>query len=229
MRTAVQLLVEDADLAEVIPEERRSAAIASCRVPLVSAGEGPWTPPLGAPAGYLGFLVLDGICLRAFELKERRAVVLLGPGDLIKPWTRSRLWNDEEHAEWRFLSPVRLALLDRAFTTQLAQYPELAGELVERVMQRNRELVFNMAIASHTRIDTRLHLMLWQMASKWGRIRPDGVLLPIRLTHAVLSELVASRRPTITTALAELSQRGLVHRVEQGWLLTGDAPDNLMN
>jgi CRP/FNR family cyclic AMP-dependent transcriptional regulator len=221
--------MEDSDLAEVIPEPRRAAAVAACRVPLVSAAEGAWTPPVGAPAGYLGFLILDGICMRTFELMERRAVALLGPGDLIKPWTRSRLWNDAEHGEWRFLSPVRLALLDRGFTAQLAQFPELGAELMERVFQLNRELVFNMAIASHTRIDTRLHLMLWQMASKWGRIRSDGVLLPVKLTHSVLSELVASRRPTITTALAELSQRGLVQRVEQGWLLLGDPPDHVMS
>ena len=228
-RARVQVLAEDSDLAEAVPEPRRAAAIAACDVPLVSARAGTWDPPLEAPSGYLGFLVLDGICLRAFELGERRGVILLGPGDVIKPWTRSALWNDAERADWRFLTPVRLALLDRSFTTELATYPELAVELIDRVLQRNRELVFNMAIASHTRVDTRLHLMLWQMASKWGRIRADGTLLPIKLTHAVLSELVASRRPTITTALAELSQRGLVQRVEQGWLLLGDPPSDLMS
>jgi CRP/FNR family cyclic AMP-dependent transcriptional regulator len=225
----VQVLAEDPDLAETVPEPRRAAAIAACTVPLMAARAGMWNPPTEAPSGYLGFLVLDGIALRAFELGQRRGVILLGPGDLIKPWTRAALWNDAERAEWRFLTPVRLALLDRNFTAQLATYPELGVELIDRVLQRNRELVFNMAIASHTRVDTRLHLMLWQMASKWGKIRSDGVLLPIKLTHAVLSELVASRRPTITTALAELSQRGLVQRVEQGWLLLGDPPNDLLS
>ncbi len=225
----VQVLAEDSDLAETVPESRRSAAVAACRVPLIAARAGLWNAPTEAPAGYLGFLVLDGICLRAFELGQRRGVMMLGPGDLIKPWSRQALWNDGERAEWRFLTPVRLALLDRSFTTQLSTFPELGVELIDRVLQRNRELVFNMAIASHTRVDTRLHLMLWQMASKWGKIRPDGVLLPVKLTHAVLSELVASRRPTITTALAELSKRGLVQRVEQGWLLLGDAPIDLLS
>jgi CRP/FNR family cyclic AMP-dependent transcriptional regulator len=225
----VHVLAEDPDLAETVPEPRRAAAVEACRVPLLAARAGGWNPPTEAPSGYLGFLVLDGIALRAFELGQRRGVILLGPGDLVKPWSRSALWNDSERAEWRFLTPVRMALLDRGFTSQLGAYPELGVELIDRVLQRNRELVFNMAIASHTRVDTRLHLMLWQMASKWGRIRPDGVLLPIKLTHAVLSELVASRRPTITTALAELSQRGLVQRVEQGWLLLGDPPSELVN
>jgi hypothetical protein len=225
----VQVLAEDPDLAASVPESRREAAISACTVPLLSARAGAWNPPTEAPSGYLGFLVLDGIALRAFELGQRRGVVLLGPGDLIKPWTGSTLWNDAGRAEWRFLSPVRMALLDRSFTTQLANFPELGVELIDRVLARNRELIFNMAIASHTRVDTRLHLMLWQMASKWGKIRTDGVLLPIKLTHAVLSELVASRRPTITTALAELSQRGLVQRVEQGWLLLGEPPSDLLS
>ena len=225
----VQVLSVDPDLAEAVPEPRRAAAIAACSVPLLTARAGQWTPPTEAPSGSIGFLVLDGIVLRAFELGERRAVTLLGPGDLIKPWTQSGLWNDAERGEWRLLTPGRMALLDRNFSLQLAAFPELGVELIDRVLQRSRELVFSMAIASHTRVDTRLHLMLWQMASKWGKIRPDGVLLPIKLTHSVLSELVASRRPTITTALAELSQRGLVQRVEQGWLLLGDPPSELLS
>lgn len=229
-RTAtVEVLAEDPDLASAIPEPRRQEAIASCVTPLLTVRAGAWHPPTEAPDGYLGFLLLEGIFMRTFEVGERRAVFLCGAGDLIKPWTRSPLWGDTERAEWRVLTPGRLALLDRNFTQQFAVYPELAVEVVERVLQRAREIAFNMAIASHTRVDTRLHLVLWQMASKWGKIRPDGTLLPLKLTHSVLSELVASRRPTITTALAELSAQGLVTRVDQGWLLSGEPPEDLLS
>ena len=59
-------------------------------------------------------------------------------------------------------------------------------------------------------------------------MRSDGVALPLRLTHAVLADLVAARRPTVTTAVAELARRGQVRLVGDGWLLTGDPPGELM-
>ena len=52
----------------------------------------------------------------------------------------------------------------------------------------------------------------------------DGVVVPLRLTHAVLSDLVAARRPTVTSALSELGKRGLLRPVDEGWLLSGDPP-----
>ncbi|MBO0769756.1 MAG: Crp/Fnr family transcriptional regulator, partial [Solirubrobacterales bacterium] len=190
---------------------------------------GVWSPPAEAPPGFLGFLILDGIVLRGFSVGDRRSVFLLGPGDVIKPWSHSALWGDWGKFDWRAMSDMKIALLDNSFTEALSEFPELGVELVDRVLQRNRELSFNMAIASHTRVDTRVYLILWQMAAKWGKMRSDGVLLPVKLTHNVLSELVASRRPTITTALAELADRGLVQRVDNGWLLAGEPPAELLS
>lgn len=60
----------------------------------------------------------------------------------------------------------------------------------------------------------------------WGRVRSDGVVIPLRLTHAVLSDLVAARRPTVTSALSDLSRRGEVRSVPEGWLLSGEPPSS---
>jgi CRP/FNR family transcriptional regulator, cyclic AMP receptor protein len=70
----------------------------------------------------------------------------------------------------------------------------------------------------------RLHMLLGHLASRWGRVRGDGVTVPIRLTHTVLADLVAARRPTVTTALRDLSKRGAVRPVDEGWLLAGKPP-----
>jgi DNA-binding GntR family transcriptional regulator len=40
----------------------------------------------------------------------------------------------------------------------------------------------------------------------------------------VLADLVAARRPTVTSALSDLSRRGLVRAVGEGWLLSGPPP-----
>jgi CRP-like cAMP-binding protein len=50
----------------------------------------------------------------------------------------------------------------------------------------------------------------------------------VRLTHTVLADLVAARRPTVTSALGELTRRGLVRSVDEGWLLSGEPPRELV-
>jgi CRP/FNR family cyclic AMP-dependent transcriptional regulator len=81
-----------------------------------------------------------------------------------------------------------------------------------------------MSDSSSASTDDRLHLLFWHFAGRWGRVRGDGVLLPFRLTHTVLADLVAARRPTVTSALSDLSRRGLVRAMDDGWLLVGDPP-----
>ena len=54
-----------------------------------------------------------------------------------------------------------------------------------------------------------------------GRVRTDGTVLRLRLTHAVLADLVAARRPTVTTALSELTRRGLIRTDGETWVLPG--------
>ena len=83
-----------------------------------------------------------------------------------------------------------------------------------------------MAIVHQARVDVRLHMLLWHLAARWGRVRSDGTVLRLRLTHAVLADLVAARRPTVTTALSDLSRRGLVRSDGETWVLPGEAPSD---
>jgi hypothetical protein len=71
-------------------------------------------------------------------------------------------------------------------------------------------------------------MLFWHLAARWGRVRSDGVSLPLRLTHNVLADLAAARRPTVTTALSELANSDLVRAVEDGWLLFGEPPGELL-
>lgn len=65
-------------------------------------------------------------------------------------------------------------------------------------------------------------MLFWQLADHWGLVRPDGVLIPIRLTHDTLAALVAARRPTVSAALCELQRDKRITRVgQEGWLLHG--------
>ncbi len=226
-RRLCRVLEEDPDLAEAIPIGRRQAAIDACVAPLINAPAGPWTPPQHQGGDVLGVLLLSGILIRKLSVGSRYSVVLMGAGDLLQPWLTISPMDDAEDAEWIASVRTRMVLLDGNFTRQLGAFPELATVLVHRVIQRNRELAVSMAIASHTRVDSRLHMLMWQMAGRWGRIRTDGVLLPVKLTHQLLGDLVAARRPTVTTALSDLAARGVIEPVTDGWLLKGGPPEDM--
>jgi CRP-like cAMP-binding protein len=126
------------------------------------------------------------------------------------------------------LEPVRLAVLDEGFLPCLARYPELAGELLARATARSRNLSVQLAIVHQARVDVRLHMLFWHLASRWGRVRADGTVLPMRLTHATLADLVAARRPTVTSALSRLAKERLARFDGEVWVLSGRPPDELL-
>lgn len=221
------VLIEDPDLAEAVPSERRDQAIEDCTAPELRTSTGPWTGDAALAADGIGFLILEGLILRRLAIDGRFAVELLGESDVLRPWQQEDAQTLPLKASWVVLEPMRLVMLDGRFVRQLGNYPELAGRLFERAIRRSRRLVVNMAIIHQARVDDRLHLLFWHFAGRWGRVRGDGVLLPFRLTHAVLADLVAARRPTVTSALSDLSRRGLVRGVDEGWLLVGEPPGKI--
>jgi CRP/FNR family transcriptional regulator, cyclic AMP receptor protein len=224
-------LREDPELAEIIPPPRRQQAVEECSAPELrlpsGGGESRILPPHD---GGIGLLVLSGLLIRHVGISGRFGAELLGDGDLLRPWQfepDSPLLPLE--TGWSVIHPVRLAILDASFLQHLSTYPELASCFVARATQRARNLAVNMAIVHQARVDVRLRMLLWHLAGRWGRVRSDGTVVPLRLTHAVLSELVAARRPTVTSALSELSRRGFVRSSSDGWLLYGEPPVELLD
>ena len=225
------VLVEDPDLAEAIPNDRRDAAVERCVVPTLHlpTGSETWRAvdafAVDVLAGDgIGFLVLEGLMIRRVGIDGRFGVELIGEGDVLRPWQDEDAQTLPLEGCWSVLEPTRLAILDGDFTRRCGEFPELTARLFERAVRRSRRLVANIAIIHQARVDDRLHMLFWHFAARWGRVRGDGTLLPLRLTHAVLADLVAAQRPTVTSALAELGRRGLVSAVQDGWLLSGQAP-----
>lgn len=229
--TVCHVLREDSQLAAMIPAERRDRAVDACIAPVLRLHHGHWSGELDKSASDgIGLLVLGGLLLRRVSVEGHFGAELLGDGDLLRPWQgeNNQLPTLPWTTGWRVLKPTRLALLDIRVAGRFAQYPELTGQLVARALERSRNLSVNMAIVHQARVDTRLHMLLWHLADRWGQVRPDGLLLPLRLTHAVLADLVAARRPTVTSALSELAEANLVHPLKRGWLLPGGPPNELL-
>jgi hypothetical protein len=70
-------------------------------------------------------------------------------------------------------------------------------------------------------------MLLWHLADRFGTVRPDGVFVGVRLTHAILADLVAAQRPTVSAGLAALEQSGALDQVAGGFLLYGGPPGEL--
>jgi CRP/FNR family cyclic AMP-dependent transcriptional regulator len=225
----LRLLEADPDLGGLLTDARRVEAERELIVRTHRLGVGPWdvTRISGASADHVGLLILDGVLARELVVADHVSAELLGPGDLVRPWrsgARSGLLPVD--ALWSVLSTLHVAVLDRRFALEAARYPEITAALFDRLSERSVRLATTQAISQLTRVDRRLKALFWHLAERWGRVTSEGVVVPLALTHRILGQIVGARRPTVSTALSELADRGeLTRRPDGSWLLQGDPPD----
>ena len=176
------------------------------------------------PQGY-GLLLLSGVLCRRVAQAERCAAELIGPGDLIRPWDIVAEWSTVPvESTWTALLPTQMAVLDKGFGRRIAPYPAIAEQLVHRALLRSRYLAVLSAIASRRQLEMRLHMLFWHLADRFGRMSGEWVEIPVPMTHGLLAELVAARRPSVSTALAKLQSRGVLAQRPAGWRLSGTVP-----
>ena len=231
MPEKLSIVDADPDLADrLAPEDlERARRQALARIQRLSPGEWDAAAALEHDTHHRGFLIVDGLLSRTVEVLGRRCVELLGHGDVMRPWQ----WDDEgSHVRaevgWIVLEPSRLAVLDSGLVQRMAPWPVLGVELFNRGTRRAHHLAVALAIAYHQRVDDRLLLMLWHLAERWGRVHPDGIVVPLPLAHQRLADLVGAHRPSVTTAMGELTRSGAVSRRANGhWVLHGDPPEQL--
>jgi len=172
--------------------------------------------------------VLDGLLLRRVRLGGRFGAELLASGDVLRPWQEDdAVASVSRSTGWRVLELAHVAVLDLEFSRRIAPYPEILGQLMARTLRRARYLAVIMAIVHQPRVEARLHMLLWHLADRCGIVRGDGVLVPMRLTHTILADLLAARRPTVSAALGSLQKRGLITSTSKGWVLHGAPPGEL--
>lgn len=229
-RSLVRLLEREPDLARHFPAGDVAAATAAITVAVHHLPLGDWTPPAQRPAGMIGFYVLDGAILRDAPLAQRACAHLIGPGDVIDPWSPDGASSGP--ARYRVMEGAELAILNSRLVRGAAHWPQLLPALMERMIRQNEQATRLYALALLPRVDTRLVAFFWHLAQRWGRVGRDGVIIPLRLTHRTLGELVGGRRPTVSVALSELDQAGHLRRRPDGswalsresWALLADTP-----
>lgn len=227
-RGLVRLLDRDPDLAGHLSEAEARQATQVALVSTVSVPTGVWEPG-DEPAW--GLLVLDGMLVREVQLAGQSSAELIGPSDVLQrsvghhtdPLVPSRV-------SWTALEPTTVAWLGDRFAAAVHRWPALAACLLERSERRAARLALTQAISHLVRVDVRVHVLLWLVAERWGRVGREGVVVPLRLTHKTIAQLVGARRPTVTTAISDLAARErIVRRGDGAWILRGGPPAEVLD
>lgn len=201
-------------------------AVARCRARKLVLPTGAWTAPSDASRcrGWMGLLVVEGLLSRTVEIDGLRAQELLGPGDVLRPWEDCGAAGSIGAAtSWTVLDRAAVALLDEPFAAAAAPWPAVATSLVSAAVRRSQTRAILHAVIRARQAETRLMMLFWHLADRWGRVCPDGVIVPLALTHARVAELVCLRRPTVSMALTKLRDAGRLQRRDDGTWRLGQA------
>jgi CRP/FNR family cyclic AMP-dependent transcriptional regulator len=225
----VRLSDEDPDLFAGLPPKGQLDARARAIAPVVRLERGPWSADVSdvyEPDACLGLLVLDGLLVHSVVVAHEPRSEIVGPGDILRPWQQHREIASVPFAsDWQVVHTARLAILDTRFLAFAARWPTLVSAILERTVRRSHWLALQLAITDLRRVDDRLMLFLWHLADRWGRMGPDGVAVPLPVTHDVLAQLVCAQRPTVTSALKRLTDQGKIRRrADKTWLLAPEPP-----
>jgi CRP/FNR family transcriptional regulator, cyclic AMP receptor protein len=186
--------------------------------PTVSVGPGRWEPWTGGDKrGAHAALVVEGMLCRTVTIGRQASTEVIGPGDVVRPW------DEVDGVSWFVVERSELVLIDDDVMRSLGDRPDLVAQLVTQGMQRSHSYATLVASSRVKRVDLRLLALFRQLAARWGKVGPDGVVVPLNLTHAQLASIVGAHRPSVTSALSRLAERGVVRRhSESGYVLSAE-------
>src|SRR2546430_1633221 len=159
---------------------------------------------------------------REVSIDSRTVLRLLGPGDvLIENSPEGMALGAAE--SWRAAVTTRLAILDDRLLLDVRHWPRLFRAFCSRLQDSHDVTLLQLAVSHRPAAEDRILGLFELLAASWGRVGPDGILVPIPLTHEAIGQMIGSRRPTVTLALQTVTRQGRLQRVDGGWLLPPNA------
>jgi hypothetical protein len=133
-------------------------------------------------------LLLGGLVTHEVTLGGWCSANLLGPGDVFRPWlcAYTPLPCDER---WTAAGGAAIAVLDERFVMIARRWPGLSAVVHERLAEQLEVAAVRGAIAGLPRVEQRVLALLWQLADRWGVVRPDGIAIELSLTHALIGAI----------------------------------------
>jgi CRP/FNR family cyclic AMP-dependent transcriptional regulator len=224
----MRVLDADQDLGRLLDERAFGEARDRLIVPAVHLTRGPFSPSVVIAQGRvrpppLGILVVEGLIARRVRLRDKSGVTLVGPGDVVAP-SDYQTGTVGVAETWTILEGVWMAILDQDFERAAIGIPGVISGVVARVGRTSRGLALQRAVSQIPRLSARLLLLLWFVGDRWGKVGALGVTIPLRLSHALLAELLGARRSSVTLAVGELERHGRVSRTRGRFTLHGSPP-----
>ncbi len=219
----IRLIEREPDLARYLQPEERALANRLV-VPVRTLERGPFDlNDVLADARAFSAVILEGMMLQRMQVGSHLTMKMFGSGDVLAriDSAGSIVMSSSTLSATQDTS---LALLGDEFLAAVQRLPALAGGLTARLGEQGERFGVQLAICQLPRVEERLLALLWWLAESWGRVTSVGTVLPLAMTHDVLGALIGARRPTVTLALGELSERGAIVRQDRGWLLLEPPP-----
>jgi CRP/FNR family cyclic AMP-dependent transcriptional regulator len=175
--------------------------------------------------GALTFLVVEGVVLKVTSFAGRSALELLGPGDLLAPpLTAARQAESPAVSRYMAHGLASVAVLDDRFRRAARHWPGILDCLHECLGRQTHRASGHLAILHLPRVEDRIVALFADLAERFGRMTPDGIVIDLALTHQVIADLVGSRRPAASLSLQALAADGIVERLDDGrWHLAARA------
>ena len=217
----IRLLDYDPELGATLRPERLADAHESARATLIEVARGARTSGelTGGHDAPYGALLLDGLANRTIALDGVVSAQLLGRGDLVRIGSETGEALVATEIRWSVLEPLAIALLDEGFLMSVRRWPEVVAALFGRLAAQEERRDIHRALSQLPRVEDRIHALLWLLAERWGHVTTEGMILRLRLTHELVGQLVGAKRPTVSLALKELEERGVIRRRPDGSLL----------
>lgn len=212
----LSLLDYDEELRAAVPAAERATARRALvgRLVVAHPGESP-----ALEAGTWSAYLAEGVMVRMTRLGPAVLPELIGPREVVagtdQPEGSLPLRETVYACETTYL-----IVFGSHAARAIGHWTEVRRVLERRVDAQRRRAAAIGAIAQLPRVHVRLLAALWHFADEWGVADEAGTVLPFPLTHATLGRFVGARRSTVTLALNDLRNDGLVLRREDGtWLL----------
>lgn len=141
---------------------------------------------------------------RALTLAVLEPVTIFGEMTLVGQWMHDSFAEAMVECD---IGVIRREVLRKI----LASYPEVALNFMELMGQRLREMENKLADIAFKSVPQRLATVLLNLAGHPG-VQPPSAAPPtlVRYTHQQLAEMIGSYRETVTKAIGEFREAGLI-------------------
>jgi CRP/FNR family transcriptional regulator, cyclic AMP receptor protein len=122
--------------------------------------------------------------------------------------------------------PTTIYVMGAKEFSYLLEHPKTNRVVLQTLCHRCRDAWAQIEVLTFHNADARIRMAFYQLVKKWGVEADGGFMIPMKLTHKELSDIVGISRETATRVLSHLQDQELI-RVETRRFIVQD-PERLI-